>query len=196
MPTVTMRFSRAAPPTWRERWQTKTLIDYSLWICRLTHSPFSHVDLVLDDGNLLGSSNSPQAPIVRGNAAGVAVRPPDYQRFYTRRDVVIPTTPQRKKRFEAFCEAQLGKPFDTAALMPRQWLSPNFHDRDWHANAAWWCAELMTCATEAAPLLDWPIPGIKNRVTCADLILILAPLYDFSVAMQPIPGLELERWEQ
>ena len=192
---VTIRFSRAAKPTWRERWQSKTFVDYSEWICRLTHSPFSHVDLLLDDGNLLGASDNPDAPVVSGNPRGVAIRPPDYQRFAVRRDAVLATTTERKKRFHDFCFEQLGKPFDGSALSPRAFLSREFTYRDWRDNDKWYCAELMGRATEIAPLLDWPIPGIKNRITAADLILLLAPLYDFNTAKEPIAGLPQEPWE-
>jgi hypothetical protein len=195
MATVTLRFSRAAPLTWQEKWRQKDFIYYSMLICRLTHSPFSHVDLLLDDGNLLGSSNSPHTPVVSGNPAGVAIRPPDYQRFAVRRDAIIPTTDQRKKRFTDFCMAQLGKPFDGEALSPRVFLSPDVVFRDWRENDKWFCAELMGRATEIAPLLGWTIPGVKNRITPADLVLLLAPLYDYAIASKPIPGLKLEPWE-
>jgi hypothetical protein len=194
--TITFRFSRAATPTLRERWDNKSPFDSSLWICRLTHSPFSHVDLLLDDGNLLGASDNPLAPVIRGNARGVAIRPPEYQRFAVRRDVTIKTTAERKASFIEFCMDQLGKPFDGEALSPKVFLSPHFEYRDWRATDRWFCAELMAHGCEVAPLVDWEIPGIKNRVTPADLILLLAPLYDFGVARKPIEGLKLEPWEQ
>jgi hypothetical protein len=195
MATVTLRFSRAAPPTWQEKWRDKSFVDYSLWICRLTHSPFSHVDLVLDDGNLLGASNNPHAPCLKGNASGVAIRPLNYQRFAVRRDAAIWTTEARKSRFVDFCMTQLGKPFDANALRPSTFLSPNFTKRDWRKGDKWFCAELMGHACEVAPLLDWPIPGIKNRLTPADLVLLLAPLYDYEMARKPISGLQMEPWE-
>jgi hypothetical protein len=195
MVVVTLRFSRCAPPTWREKWQNKNPLDMSLWICRLTHSPFSHVDLLLGDGNLLGSSDSPHAPVVYGNPRGVAVRPVNYERYAVRRDVSVWTTPARKDRFEEFCRAQVGKPFDSAALKASTFLSPHFENRDWRKADKWFCAELMAHATEIAPLLDWAIPGIKNRVTPADLILLLAPLFDFNECKEPIPGLQLDPGE-
>jgi len=194
--TVRLRFSRCAPPTLAERWRDRTFLDYSLLICRLTHSPFSHVDLVLDNGTLLGASDNPSAPVISGNPRGVAIRPSNYQRFAVRRDATIKTTTDRRKRFHDFCQAQLGKPFDNSALSPKIFLSPHFEYRDWRTPDKWFCAEMMGCATEYAPLLDWTIPGIKNRMTPADLILLLAPLYDFHMARKPIEGLKLEPWEQ
>jgi hypothetical protein len=193
---VTLRFSRCAPPTWAEKWRDKSFIDYSLLICRMTHSPFSHVDLVTDDGYLLGASDNINAPVITGNPRGVAIRPVDYQRFAVRRDAKLKTSPIRKARFIDFCMAQLGQSFDSGALSPKVFLSPHFEWREWRTPGKWFCAELMARATEEAPLLDWAIPGIKNRVTPADLILLLAPLYNFHMARKPITGLKLEPWEQ
>lgn len=193
---LTLRFSRAAPLSWKERWQQKAFVDFSLWICRLTHSPFSHVDMLTDDGHLLGSSNNPTAPVVSGNPCGVAIRPFDYQRFAVRRDVIMKVTADEKKAFVDFTTAQVGKPFDADALKPSTFLSAEFHNRDWRKGDKWFCAELMARATEEALLLDWDIPGIKNRVTPADLILILAPLFDFEECFKPIKGLEMEPWEE
>jgi len=190
MTTVVLQFSRCAPLTLKERWQQKAWVDYSLWICRLTHSPFSHVDYVLEDGNLLGASDNPHAPVVAGNASGVAIRPPDYQRFSVRRNVTIHTTNKRATRFYDFVMAQLGKPFDAEALKPSVFLSSQFHNRDWRTTESWFCAELIGRATEVAPLLDWTIPGIKNRITPADLILLLAPLYDYDKAAERLPNVE------
>ena len=188
--TVTLQFSRCAPLTYRERWQQGQWVDYSLWICRLTHSPFSHVDLVLADGTLLGASDNPQAPVIVGNPRGVAIRPAEYQKFAVRRNVVMSTTHERAFRFHDFCISQLGKPFDTDALKPSVFLSSEFHNRDWRTDDSWFCAEMSGRAVEEAPLLDWTIPGIKNRITPADLILLLAPLYDFDQAKERLPNVE------
>src|SRR6516225_6962601 len=188
--TVVLQFSRCAPLTLKERWQQKAWVDYSLWICRLTHSPFSHVDLVLEDGNLLGASDNPHAPVVAGNARGVAIRPPEYQRFSVRRNVTIHTSNRRATRFHDFVMAQRGKPFDSSALKPGVFLSGDFSNRDWRTEDSWYCAELIGRAVEVAPLLDWTIPGIKNRITPADLILLLAPLYDYDRAKERLPNVE------
>ena len=172
----------------KERWQYRSLVDTSEWICRLTHSPFSHVDLVLPEG-LLGASDSKYAPVVSGNPRGVAIRPVNYQRFAHRRDAAVRATAKQKQLFETFCRAQLGKPFDTDALRPSVFLSDNIESRDWRTPDKWFCAELMARAVEESGVLGYPIPGVKNRVTPADLLLIIAPLIDLEYARQPIPGL-------
>lgn len=192
---IRIQFSRCAPPTLAEMWRDKSFIDYSLWICRLTHSPFSHVDLVLDDGNLLGASNNPYAPVIAGNASGVAIRPPHYQRFSIRRIATIPASDEIKKKFHDFCLAQLGKPFDSGALKVGEFLSPDFSDRDWRDDVAWYCAEMIGRATEVSCLIPWCYPGIKGRLTPADYLNWAASRIDFDSFMKPIAGLTLDRGE-
>jgi hypothetical protein len=191
--TITIRFSRCAPPTWREMWINKSLKDYSICICRMTHSQFSHVDLLWDKGGvygLLGASDNFEAPHIIGNPRGVAIRPVNYQRFAIRRDAVIHTTPAIKEAFENFCYDQLNKPFDTEALKFKTFLSPSFH-RDWRDLAKWFCAELMGRATEVSKLIGYEYPGVKNRMTAADLLVFLAPVIDFVRFELPVSGLVL-----
>jgi hypothetical protein len=164
-------------------------IDYAMAICALTHSPFSHVDLVLDDDTLLGASDNPEAPVIKtsppGNPRGVAVRPANYQRFAIRQDAVIVTTPEIKKAFTDFCTAQLGKPFDTSALKLQVFLSTGFADRNWRADYNWFCAELLGRAAEVSGLLGYSYPGIKNRMTASDLLIWTAAKIDFDGFMEP-----------
>lgn len=186
MAELRIRLSRCAPPNWRERWQYKTIVDYSEWICRLTHSPFSHGDLVLDDGNLLGSSDSAYAPVISGNPRGVAIRPPDYERFETRHDLVFETGVRIKKDFTDFCVAQIPKPFDSGALKPGVFLSSNFANRDWRSDDKWFCVEMLGRAAEVSKLIPWPYPGIKNRMTAADFLLWVSSVIDFEKFLAPI----------
>jgi tetratricopeptide (TPR) repeat protein len=181
---IVIQFSCAAAPShW---WQ----IDYSQWICRLTHSPFSHVDLVLPEG-LLGASDHPTAPLVKtdppGAARGVALRVRDYQVFRIRRNATIRTVEEKAQAFRDFCWSQLGMPFDNGALKPSVFLSPGFQDRDWRTPGAWYCAELMTRALEVSGVLNWPILAVKNRITAADLLLIINPLIDAEAFRAELP---------
>jgi len=195
MSEIVLQFSRAAPPPRHWFWPKPLPVFSSTeWICRLTHSPFSHVDLRLADGTLLGSSDSPDAPCITGNPRGVAIRPPDYQAFAGRRNARIRTTAPKAKKFEEFCRAQLGKPFDRESLRPSVFLSFDFTRRDWRTTDVWYCAELMTRAVEVAELLNYRILIVKNRVTAADLLLIINPLInpdEFAKRLPGIPGSEL-----
>lgn len=176
MGSIAIQFSTCAPPTLRERFSTFPPLDYSSWICRITHSPFSHCDAELPDGNLLGASNNPEAPFIAGNPSGVAIRPPDYQHFAIRRRAVLRATDQQAQIFAAFCHTQLGKPFDSGALKLTTFLSGDFTNRNWRDPSAWFCCELIARAIEVAGLLPWGIIGVKNRITAGDLLLIAAPI--------------------
>jgi hypothetical protein len=148
----------------------------SKWIRRLTHSPFSHVDLVLDNGDLLGSSDSPKSPVVQGNPRGVAVRPDNYMVFKRRARCVIQT--MTAPAIRAFMIEQIGKPFDREAVRIRYFLSDRFDDRDWDTDDAWFCSELVAKACERGGLFPYKLVGIKNRITPSDLLLILNPFMD------------------
>lgn len=139
-------------------------------IRRANHSPFSHVDILMKDGNLLGASNSPDAPFIHGNPSGVALRPFDYQPFAYRRQMVLATA--RGDDIRRMAVTQLGKAFDTTSL--RDFVSDAFPgQRDWRLNETWFCAELAVWAMEmggfwASKTLTWP----RNRVSPTDILLV------------------------
>jgi hypothetical protein len=144
---------------------------------------------------LLGASDNPNAPVVFGNPRGVAVRPINYQRFSIRRDAVIETTDDVKARFEKFAFAQVGKPFDSTALKLKTFLGMSF-ERDWRADNKWYCAEMVGRDVEVSGLLSYEYPGVKNRMTAADLLVYLAPRLNFAQFSRPIPYLAMGgSWE-
>jgi len=186
---LVLQFSTcAAPAHWWE-------IDWSKWIRRAGHSPFSHVDLMMDDGNLLGASNSPGSPIIAGNASGVALRPQDYLApyggFAYRRRMVLATT--RAHDIRAITLTQLGKPFD--GNMIRDMLGDKFPGvRDWRLGDSWRCSELIGWGMETGGFwggnLNWP----KNKLSPTDLCLVLIAdrrWINSDTFWAPIPGLEL-----
>jgi hypothetical protein len=186
MDTVTLQFSTT------DAWQ-------SALIRRVCHSPFSHVDLVLPDGNMLGASDSPDAPVVSGNSHGVAIRPSNYQEFATRRRMIIETA--KADAITAAAVLQLGKPFDGDALYAFLGSAdPLTFDRDWRDPGKWFCAELVAAAFETGghwlpePLV-WPL----TRVSPTDLLLMF--LWDRGFVnrrefWQPVPGLVLDSNER
>jgi hypothetical protein len=178
---IVLQFSTCAPawrrfaPKWlRRKFPIGLLLDKN-WasplIRRLCHSPFSHVDFVLPDGNLLGASNQGKgSPCIEGNPSGVAVRPPDYQPFGIRRNMIIET--DKAQFILAAALSQLGKPFDNGALY--RFLSEGVaHTRDWRDPDMWFCAEMPPWAFERGAYwwpeeLIWP----KDRFTPTDLIML------------------------
>ena len=139
-------------------------------IRRANHSPFSHINILLKDGTLLGASNSPDAPTIHGNSRGVAQRPFDYQRFAYRRQMVLMT--ERADNIRQMAVTQLGKNFDNSAL--RDFISDSFPGlRDWRLNESWFCAELVVWAMETGGFwqpkqLIWP----RNRVSPTNILLV------------------------
>lgn len=137
----------------------------SKYIRMLTHSAFSHVDGILEDGSCLGASDP----------GGVMVRPPDYQPFGIRRRAKI-KTPLAEPIMEIVLQ-QVGKPFDNTAFscfLDDPLETPAV--RQWRLPEAWFCSELWCWALESMGLFRIIVP--KNRVTPADLLLLLNPWLD------------------
>lgn len=167
---------------------TENISKLIAWACR---SPFSHVDYVLGDGNLLGASDSPNAPFITGNPSGVAIRPPDYQPFAIRRIAHIYVPSRVEARFDELIRAQLGEPFDNSAM--HAVFNPDPHTgRDWRDESAWFCSEMMSWGFEEAGAFD-ALPLVsKDRVTPPDLLLMISHLVaNAETFWDPIPGLVL-----
>lgn len=149
-------------------------------IRRMCHSPFSHVDVVLEDGSCLGASDP----------GGVAIRPQEYQEFGIRRQAVIRS--DKGPAILAGVKSQLGKPFDDGALY--DFLSDRI-DRNWRDPDKWFCSELMAWACESAGLWPFKLLIPKNRVSPADLLLLLNPFLDPDEFWQPVAGIKLGKHE-
>lgn len=163
----------------------------SLLIAKACRSDFSHVDLVLEDGNLLGASDSPKAPYLKGNPKGVAIRPPDYQPFAIRRIAHLKASAEVEANFRVVVHSQLGEPFDKEA-MHAVFSSRPHTGRDWRDPDAWFCSELFAWGLEVSGFFPWELLISKDRITPPDLILIT----NFAITNpdtfhKPIPGLKL-----
>jgi hypothetical protein len=163
----------------------------SLLIAKACRSPFSHVDAVLEDGNLLGASDSPKAPFIEGNPCGVAIRPPDYQPFAIRRMAHIYVPARVEARFYEILRSQLGEPFDNSA-MHAVFSSQTDADRDWKDESAWFCSELKAWTFEEAGAFD-VLPLISKKwVTPPDLLLMISHIVaNAETFFFTIPGLVL-----
>ena len=144
----------------------------SIIIRRMSHSPFSHVDLEMPDGSLLGASDSPKAPVLTGNPRGVAIRPANYETYGRKCRMVITTNLADAIREKA--KSQLGKPFDNSAL--RGFLSDAVPgERNWQATDSWFCSELAVYSFAAAGYWGAPMPPVvwpKDRISPSDILMI------------------------
>ncbi len=146
--------------------QLSTQEDASSWLIRqATWSRWSHVDLVLPDGTLLGARID----------GGVKIRPNGYDHFtdILRLSVASFTPLSRALEFSnptaeaalyAWAHAQVGKPYDWSAI-----LGVGLH-RDWRDEGKWFCSELVYRAFEVAGLDllriggAWRVtPGLLSR---------------------------------
>lgn len=119
------------------------------------HGWCCHVDCVLEDGSLLGAHEQ----------GGVQIRPPDYERFLRRLRVELPAPEDMVDRFYEFVLAQVGKPYDNAAILGfaagRDWRNPN----------QWICSELGAGGLEDCRFFPYPLATATNRITPPDLLL-------------------------
>jgi hypothetical protein len=158
--------------------QFSTSTEFSSTLIReLCHSPFSHVDIVVDRANtgydgLLGASDSPKAPYFTGNPHGVAIRPFDYQIFGRRSTAFLKASPEVEAKFYQLALSQLGKPFDNHALVA--FLKPGTSDaRDWRSDDLWFCSEFGAWCLEMAKWFPWEILVSKGKISPADLLLLV-----------------------
>jgi hypothetical protein len=136
----------------------------SVAIRAFSHGPYSHVDAVLPDGNLLGARSDQIGDV----PAGVQVRKPGYADFSALRHVVLPTTVDCEAAFYAFLQTQTGKPYDHSAILGFAL------DRDWREPDSWFCSELIAAALEKAAYFSFSLAAPANKITPADLLLALS----------------------
>lgn len=116
-------------------------------IRKYTRSPYSHVDIETPDGWLLGA----RSDVCAGVPAGVQKRPRGYAPFTAAHRVALQTTPDREQTFWEFAYAQLGKGYDTVAVIDLALdRTPN---RDWRNPLMWFCSELAMRAKEVGKIV-------------------------------------------
>lgn len=151
----------------------------SQMIRRLCHSPFSHVDIILEGEGLLGASG-PDNYVVDGkpwhDPGGVIVRPfHPWPYLYDPVIARVRTTVEVRDKVIAQARSQINKPFDNSALW--EFLSDKPPgDRDWKATDKWFCSELVTWAEETAGMFPWPLVVPKSRISPADNLMINMPM--------------------
>jgi hypothetical protein len=144
-------------------------------IRRLSHSEFSHIDLMLPGEGLLGVSG-PDKSIK--DVGGVLIRPfnawpykfpPKIARVQCSDDVV-------RKTIE-FARSQIGKPFDNAALYHflRDRAGLPVVGRDWRDPSQWFCSEYQLRCPEVGGLFPYPLITRKDVVSPNDCLIYFNP---------------------
>lgn len=122
---------------------------------------YSHVDIVLSDGYLLGA----RSDRVGHRPPGVQIREPDYEIWDKQVVVSIPTTQEQAKAFYNFANAQVDKPYDSTAI----WGIAL--GRDWRDPADWFCSELYCAGLEVALIVP-QLCATTNKITPGAAMLI------------------------
>jgi hypothetical protein len=142
----------------------------SLAIRLYDHGLWSHVDAVLNDGNLLGSRDDQ----VGGKPSGVQIRPDGYIKFATTKRVIIPCADAQEDAFYAFLTGQIDKPYDETAILAF------IVGRNWRAEDSWFCSELVGSALEQSTVFAHNLAVASNKLTPSGLYLASSVLVDIS----------------
>jgi hypothetical protein len=121
--------------------------------------PFTHVDLVMPEGGLLGARTD----------GGVLLRHSDYANFTHVLVLAILVTQAQEDAYYAFARAQLGKPYDISAIVA--FGAPGV-ERNWLQGSAWFCSELDAAAMGAAGLLMTVLAANVNKISPYDDVLM------------------------
>lgn len=122
---------------------------------------YSHVDVVLPTGDLLGAREDK----VGGKDPGVQIRPPNYESFHVKTDMTLSCTAKEARDFYRYLNDQVGKPYDKPAILGFVF------GRDWRQEDSWFCSELVARALEVSlimPMLLLP-PNKVTPTALADL---------------------------
>lgn len=119
----------------------------------LSWSPWSHVDVVMLDGRLVGAHLQD----------GVQIRPATYGAFTAAKRKYIEVTGTQCRLAMNFALSQVGKPYDKTGIA-------NFflhRQRDWREDDSWWCSEYAAAVFEAGGVQlfspDVPMTEITPR---------------------------------
>jgi hypothetical protein len=133
-------------------------------IAWFSHGGYSHVDIVLPDGRLLGA----RSDRVGGAPPGVQIRDAAYVEGCEVLRVAIECAPEMAATFEAFVRGQIGKPYDVEGI------AGFIVGRDWRDDSAWFCSELASAGLEHCGYFPHPLAAPTNKLTPADLLLVVS----------------------
>lgn len=145
-------------------------------IRRLTHSYFSHVDILLPGEGLLGVSGPGKYPNYN-DPGGVQIRPFNpwpYLRPPT--TAVLKCSDAVVRNTIGFAKSQKTKPFDNHALWA--FLKDRagvIEHRNWRDPSKWFCSELVIRAAEVGGLFSYELAVTKNVISPNDTLLLFNP---------------------
>lgn len=134
-------------------------------------SPWSHVDIVLPSGQLLG------ARLFGPGGRGVRIREPDYANFAHAMRVSIHS--KNAAKFYALAEKQVGKPYDWIGILGFMFplLVPRLTPADWQNPEAWprfFCDHMVLVLLEAIGNWVRPLVMSPDHITPGGSWLVIA----------------------
>lgn len=133
------------------------------WACKFAQYgfPYTHVELVMDDGRLLGAMGD-----------GVKARPQGYDsgRFLQEKFLTIKMTADQETVFTFFLNQQIGKPYDRLAV------TAFFVGRDWQEPDSWDCSELIASGLASCGVFPQHLAVSFSRITVRDVFLLTSTL--------------------
>lgn len=119
----------------------------------------THCDVKVTGGCLVGAHID----------GGVQARPPNYDRTTMSCElyVSIDVPDEVEEKFNAFVNAQIGKPYDVTAI------AGVVFGRDWRERDSWFCSELVAAALEDCGYLPM-LASADNHISPRDLLLVLS----------------------
>jgi hypothetical protein len=120
----------------------------------------SHNEVLMPEGGLLGAHYD----------GGVQLRPEGYDKGLVERElyVELSVTQEQANNFHSFLRAQLGKPYDTEAILGM------LTHRDWQEPGRWFCSELVAAALCASGVWPARLAAGLNRITPRDTLLMVS----------------------
>lgn len=132
---------------------------------------YSHVDSVNPDGTLWGARHDS----VGGKPPGYQIRPNGYLPFTKILRVDLPATDLQVQQFWDFAKQQIGKPYDTDAILGFA------AGRNWRDANAWVCSEEVGADLEACRWFEWPLSTPDNKLDPDDLLLAISAKVDIKL---------------
>ncbi len=129
--------------------------------------PWSHVDCVLPNGDLLGA----RSDAVGGKPPGVQIRPPNYEAWPARDLVQLEATDEQLNAWTAFLHSQVGQAYATADLI-MEYLTGRGGG---NVNGDWWCSKLAASSAENSLWLPKPLGQSVNTITPRDWYIVVTP---------------------
>ncbi len=143
------------------------------WFIRLKGGgPYTHVDFVCPAAD---GTTGPDSPLlgarftsIGGQAAGVRIRPPDYDKWFIVTRISIAVTDDQYDAALAFLYAQIGKPYDMTAVFGFML------NRDWREDDSWFCSELIVRVPDLIKRFEFPLAMRENRIDPCTAFAILS----------------------